>query len=381
MNKCLVSLCILYSLALPVSAQNMTALKGLEENRSRYIDPPAADGYCEYVSGVAASEAAPFLSPVVFGSVGNASAEILPSPLSPVTSVANRTRFFGGGSFSFGNVQRGLAMKQKARADCEQYKVTAGLEAFLQDNWEALTSDALEAREQVLQDGLLHTKEILSRSARLLEAHVSTDQEYHAMQVRRDELLQILEQTDSDLGKAAKSESLAELSLPELLKKQQELQTRQEVKEAEVRQAGTWDVTVRGGYQRIFNAPQATPYFGTVTVSFNLGRLRQANAERRASVGFRQWIQEDPAGPSMRTYMLLEHFRAIQTAETERLRETEILIQDLEHRLDSLRQISDERAQSYGDYVWFDYIKLKAEHSYLVAHLKDLAAVVGRELP
>lgn len=381
MKKYLVSLCILFSLALPVSAQNLTELKGLEENGSRYMAPPAADGFCEYVSGVAASQAAPFLSPVLFGSVGNASAEILPSPLSPVTSVANRTRFFSGASFSLGNVQRGLAMKQKAQADCEQYKVTAGLEAFLQDNWEALTSNALEAREQVLQDGLVHTKEILSRSARLLEAHVSTDQEYHAMQLRRDELQQILEQTDSDLGKAAKSESLAELSLPDLLKKQQELQMREELKEAEARQAGTWDITVRGGYQRIFNAPQSTPYFATVTLSFNLGRLRQANAERRASIGFRQWIQEDPEGASMRTYTLLEHFRAIQTAETARLRETEILMQDLEQRLESLRRISDERAQSYQDYVWFDYIKLKAEHSYLVAHLKDLAAVTGREQP
>ncbi|HSZ20993.1 MAG TPA: hypothetical protein VK770_14450 [Candidatus Acidoferrum sp.] len=381
MKKYLIWLCISFGLTMPLSAQTIAGFVTPEISPSPYLDPPAAASYCEYASGVAASQAAPLLSPEVFAAVGNASAELLPSTLSPITTIANRNRVFGGGSYSLGNVQRGLALKQVARADCEQYKVTAGLEAFLQDNWDAFTSNALEAREEVLREGLEHTKEILSRTSRLLEAHVSTTQEYHGMQLRRDELMQILEQTDSDLGKAAKSESLAAFSLPELLKRQEDLLTRKEIEEGKAREAGAWDISVRGGVERVFNAPQESPYFATVTLSFNLGRLWQGSADRRASEGFRHWIQEDPTGASQRTSVLLQHFRAIQAAEAERLRENDILLDDLEQRLESVRKVGDERAQSYEDYVWFDYIKVKAEHAFLVAHLRDLAVVAGKVSP
>jgi hypothetical protein len=378
MNRCLVAICMVFGLTLPLSAQTKALFDRPEGRSSPYLNPPAAADYCEYVSGVSTSQAVILESPILFGSLGSASAEILPSPLSATTSVANRTRFFGGASYSLGNVQRGRALKHAARADCEQYEITAGLEAFLQENWEALTSDALDARAQVLREALVQAKEILSRLERLLETHVATSQEYHGMQLRNDELLQILEQTDSDMGKASKSEALAMFPLNEMLKKQQDLLTRQEIEQGKSREAGAWDVSASAGLQRILNANQSSPYFASITLSVNLGRLWQAAAERRATDGFHRWIQEDPTGPSARTYMLLDHFQAIQTAEAKRLRETEILMQDLEQRLESVRGLGNEKVQSYEDYVWFDYVKIKAEHAYLVAHLKDLSAVGGR---
>jgi hypothetical protein len=377
MNKCLLAICMMFGLILPLSAQTKALFEPPEGSNSPYLNPPAAADYCKYVSGVATSQAAILESPILFGSLGSASAEILPSPLSATTSVANRTRFFGGTSYSLGNVQRGRALKHAARADCDQYEITAGLEAFLQENWEALTSNALEARAQILREALVHAKEILLRSERLLETRVATSQEYHGMQLRNDELLQILEQTDSDMGKAAKSEALAMFPLNEMLKKQQDLLTRQEIEQGKSREAGTWDLSGTAGLQRILNANQSSPYFASITLSVNLGRLWQGAAERRATDGFHRWIQEDPTGPSVRTYMLLDHFHAIQTAEAKRLRETEILMEDLEQRLESVRGLGNEKVQSYEDYVWFDYIKLKAEHAYLVAHLKDLSAVGG----
>ena len=378
MKRCILVVCAVYGLSLPVLAQTTSVFDRPEGGSSPYLNSPAATDYCKYVSGVASSQSALLESPILFSSVGSASAEILPSPLSSTTSLANRTRFFGGASYSLGNVQRGRALKHAAQADCEQYEITAGLEAFLQENWEAFTSDALDARAQVLREALTHAKEILGRSEKLLEAHVTTSQEYHGMQLRNDELLQILEQTDSDMGKAARSEALVMFPLHEVLRKQQDLLTRQEVEQGKYREAGTWDVSGNAGLQRIINASQSSPYFGSVTVSVNLGRLWQGAAERRATDGFHRWIQEDPTGPSMRTYMLLNHFHAIQTAETKRLRETEILMEDLEQRLESVRGVADQKVQSYEDYVWFDYVKIKAEHAYLVAHLKDLASVAGR---
>jgi hypothetical protein len=373
--------CASLILALPLSAQTNVAFSApageTSPYTSPYVDPVATTSYCEYVMGVAASEAAPLSGPTLFGTFGNSTAELLPTNLSSSTVVASRNRLFAGGSFSLGNVQRASALKRVARADCEQYKITAGLEAFLQDNTEGFTSNALEARAQVLREALPHSTEILSRTGKSMEAHVATDQEYHGMQLRRDELLQILEQTESDLGKAAKSESLAPLSLPELLKKESDLLSRKEEEEGKARETGAWDLSVRVGYERILAAPQIQPVFGTATLSFNLGRLWQASAEKRASAGFRHWIQQDPVGPSVRTFMLLQHYRAIQKAEADRLRETDTLLADLEQRLGSVQQLTDRRVESYADYVWFDYIKIKAEHAYLVAHLKDLSMVAG----
>jgi hypothetical protein len=378
MNRYAFVVCLYFVLTLPAWSQTKTTFERPEGSISPYLNPPAAADYCKYAKGVAASEADLLESPIVFASVGSASAEILPSPLSTTTEVANRTRFFSGASYSVGNLERGRALKEAAKADCEQYELTAGLEAFLQENWEALTSDALDARAEVLRDALVQAKDVLGRSQKLMEAHVATSQEYHAMQLRNDELLQILEQTDSDMGKAAKSESLAMLPLHEMLKKQQDLLTKQEIEQGKSREAGTWDISATAGGQRIISAEQSSPYFASVTVSFNLGRLWQGGAERRATEGFHRWIQEDPDGPSVRTYMLLNHFVAIQTAETKRLRETETLMADLEQKLESIRAIGNDKVQSYEDYVWFDYIKIKAEHAYLVAHLKDLAIVAGK---
>src|SRR5665213_458491 len=193
MNRSLFVVCMLLGLTLPAWSQTKTTFERAEGGGSPYLNPPAAADYCKFATGVATSQADLLKSPVIFASLGSASAEILPSALSSETSVANRTRFFTGASYSIGNLQRARAVKQAARADCQQYEVTSGLEAFLQENWEALTSGALDARAQVLRDALVQSKDILSRSQKLMEAHVATSQEYHAMQLRNDELLQILE--------------------------------------------------------------------------------------------------------------------------------------------------------------------------------------------
>lgn len=378
MTRPLLVLSLFLCTALPLLAQNRGVFAPPEGGSSPYLNEPAAADYCKYVAGVASSQAAILKAPILFGSLGSASAEILPSPLSATTLVANRTRFYGGATYSLGDLQRGRAVKYAARADCEQYQITAGLEAFLQENWDALTSDALDARAQVLRDALVQAKEILGRSQKLVEARVATSQEYHAMQLRNDELLQILEQTDSDMGKAVKSESLTMFPLHEMLKRQQDLLTRQEIEQGKSREAGTWDISGRVGLQRIINANQSSPYFASITASLNLGRFWQGSAERRATDAFHRWVQEDPSGPSVRTYMLLDHFHAIQTAEQKRLQETEILMADLEQRLQSVRGIDSDKVQSYEDYVWFDYVKIKAEHAYLVAHLKDLSMVAGK---
>ena len=358
-----------------LSAQSQFGPTAGEQAKPDYLNPAGTAAYCEYVEGVGDSLAAPLMSPIVFGTLGNSTAELLPTDLAASGTVSNRNRFISGGSFSFANLQKGLAVKGVARADCERYKISSGLEAFLQENGQAFTSESLQARAAVLRQALPQSDEIVARAKKSVESYATTVQEMHAMQLRRDELLQILEQTDSDLGRAARSESLAGLPLSELLRKHTNVEMRLERAQARSREAGAWDLSLRIGYDRVIGAMQTTPIFGTATLSFNLGHLRQPKAEKRAAEGYALWTQQAPLGIGARTSMLLQHFRAIRRAESERLRQAEILMADLEQRLKSVQALSDQKAQSYADYLWFDYVKLRAEHAYLTAHLKDLSAV------
>lgn len=373
--KQVVLTCALSLLTTSLLAQSQPGLTPSEQPKPDYANPLAAAAYCEYVQGVGDSLAAPLMSPVVFASIGNSTAELLPTDLSASAAVSNRNRFIVGGSFSFANLQKGLALKGVAHADCERYKIAAGLEAFLQDNGQAFTSASLQARAAVLHQALPQSDEIVARTKKSLESYGTTVQELHGMQLRRDELQQILEQTDSDMGRAARSESLAGLPLSALLQKHTNLETQLERAHSRSRSAGAWDFSLRVGYDRTIGATQTTPIFGTATLSFNLGHLWQAKPEKRAREGFALWNQQDPVGIGVRTTMLLQRFRAIHRAEAERLQQAEVLIADLEQRMKSVRELSDQKAQSYADYLWFDYVKLKAEHAYLTAHLQDLSAV------
>ena len=81
---------MVFGLTLPLSAQTKALFEPPEGGSSPYLNPPAAAHYCKYVSGVATSQAAILESPILFGSFGSASAEILPSPVSATTSTSAR---------------------------------------------------------------------------------------------------------------------------------------------------------------------------------------------------------------------------------------------------------------------------------------------------
>lgn len=376
------SVSILFSLgmcAAAVRGQSASQPQGALKGRAGFVAPVPTDAYCEYTEGAAESEAARLLAPNLFSTAGVFNSEVLTPGASVPTLQRSLGRLLAGGEFSFGNVQRGVVLKRRARADCEAYRITAELEFFLQNNSNTTTTGALAARAAVLREALPQGEAILEATGKSVESFSTTIQEADAVRLRLDELRRILDDTEREKIGATPSDAFAGASLPRLLERAQALQRELAKSEGNVREAAAWDFSVRGGYDHIFLQNEGRPFFVMGTLTFNLGSLWQRKADTRAAEGRQKWFLQQPEGIATRTQRLLQQLRGMKQAEEARFQETQTLLADLEQRMKSVQEISSKKAESYANYLWFDYVKVKAENAYLGAHLKDLAAIAGEE--
>jgi len=61
----------------------------------------------------------------------------------------------------------------------------------------------------------------------------------------------------------------------------------------------------------------------------------------------------------------------------QRAEEVAALEADLAKQIQTLDRLGGEDSKRYRQTVWFEWIKMKAEEAYLVAHLKALREVMG----
>jgi hypothetical protein len=73
---------------------------------------------------------------------------------------------------------------------------------------------------------------------------------------------------------------------------------------------------------------------------------------------------------------LLAEARATQATEKARLAEVEVLKRDLEQQLSVVQAVESSQVRRYRDFVWFELARVRAEHAYLDAHVKELGAFV-----
>ncbi len=337
----------------------------------------AADGYCEYVEGVAASESAPLMSPEAFATGGVFNSALGAQPLELVNSSASQKRILAGLNFSLRDFKTGEALRQRARAECEQYRATSALEDFLAHNENAETASALHARIDSLEAALPRAEQILANVKKRTEGFSATLEELNGTQIRVNELHALLEQSQAQLDSLVTQTWKQNFSVPNLLRLNELLDGDVEAGEARIREASAWDLDIRAGYDHIFEGSEALPLLATATLSYRFGRLSQTKAEIHAAEGRRLWIQQDPIGVTVRSKQLVSRLRAIQTAERKRLKETDMLLADLESRAKALDGIDSQKVQTYLDYWWFDITKLRAESAYLQQHLMDLSEILG----
>lgn len=346
----------------------VTLLLGAQAAHAEDAAAPAAkagdDGYCDYVNGVAAAESAVSFGPELFGTFGYV--EQSPTSTNPDLQSEKGLRFIGGVRYSITGVFEGIATKGRAKADCRRHV------AFEQVRGET-EYRAISARLAILEGALDEADKLLQQSNADMEARRTTAQESNATRIRVDELRRLTAETRARLRQIP---APGGGDLSGALQAYQKADDEMEAYEARLRRARAVDVSVRFGVDSFLDrAENPSPYFGVISANINLGVLFQGSGNERAAEGRRRLVRSgrDPVSVEVTTALLEDA--------TKRESETATLETDLKKQLDMLNRIGGDDSRRYRLTLWFDYIKVRAEHAYHAAHVATLKQVLGGGSP
>jgi hypothetical protein len=339
-----------------VSLLGSAALLGAAPARAE----PATDGYCQHVTGVADAQRALLVAPEVFASLGYLDQ---PATIDVPDATANDVRFTLGVRVRLGGVYQGLVTRQRADAECRRQRALAQVRG-------ETTAAALAARAQILDEALGEARAILAQADADLADRRATAQEVTATRLRVDELRALAAATHRELDALPP----AAAPRPRALARYYDADAEVERHEARLRSAQAWDVSVRFGYDRFLAADDESPYFAVVSASFNLGWFLQARAHERAAAGRRRLVQQEGGREA---HVAEARLRALLEAERRRHADTSVLVADLERQLGQLRKLGGDSSRRYRQTVWFEWVKLRADHAYLAAHVASLQAILG----
>lgn len=321
------------------------------------------DGYCDYVEGVAAANSAVLFAPTLYGQFGLV--EQSAGSVAPDTN-SGGLRLIAGARVSFDGIYKGLAIRDRARADCRRHK------ALEQVRGET-AYQALDARVQVLDKALAESTKILKQTAQDLDARRTTAQEATATRLRVEELRQLATQTRREMSLLPQPSGPLGGALGAFQRADDDV----ERLEGKLRRAQAFDFSVRVGFDQFLDRQDAnpSPYFAVVVVGINLGTLFQGPANSRAAAGRQRLVRSgrDPVAADASA----DRVRALIETQTQRAEEVAALEADLAKQIQTLDRLGGEDSKRYRQTVWFEWIKIKAEEAYLVAHLKALREVIG----
>ncbi len=336
-----------------------------------------ADSYCRFVAGVAASQSDLLLAPEAFVSFGYVNESLTPgSSVFPSTE-----RLSAGLSYNLVSLYSGVVTRSQAKTECARYRALSRLHAFLVVNKEDSSVSALEAKLNVLESALPEAGEILKTLHQSVTEGRATVEELNATELRADELRQLTLQAREALEGAPKVET-AKIPISTLLGERNRAEEAVERDEARLREARAWGFTLRGGYDQVFGASNSPlPVFGTVTLSLNLGTFAQYSADSRARSGRQSWVRNQIEGVDQRVTELTEKLRARQRALTTRENQLSVLAADLAQRMRTVDTLParSERLKRYREYLWFDFVKLKAEQAASLAQTHSIRMALDGE--
>jgi hypothetical protein len=346
----------------------LTASALLAASAPAHADEVAAtprDGYCDYTKGVADAEAALLFSPELFGSFGYVDQAV---DVTAPDATSNDLRLTAGVKFSLGNVWEGILVRKRAKADCRRHQA-------LDDITGGTTYRALEARANVLAEALIEAEKLLAQANQDLDSRRATAQEVGATKLRVDELRDLAADTQIALDELPPP--VAGRTVARALAVYYKADVEVEEHEASLRSAAAWDVSVRVGFDTFLGADDESPYIALVSANFNLGWLLQRGANKRAAAGRKLLVTKEHGGQRIDSTVS----RLVSMLEIEQKRKTEVgvLLADLDEQLDQLKSLGGDAGRRYRQTVWFEWVKVKAEHAYLTSHVASLQEILGAE--
>jgi hypothetical protein len=372
-------------MAVPTGAAALAAVLSLqaaavarESDREEAVRRQAA-GACKFLRGVADAEADVLVGPELFGRFGGVN--LVTAANDGTTFGTDKQRLMLGVNYSLGHLYRGLTVRKRGDAECRRETARAGLEAALYAGTDYGKGPALAAREEVLKTAVPEGEKILDEVREEVRKQSATIEELEAGRLRLDSLRAFLAQTvlERERLPPAVAQPSAQPALGQLLQEFRAADDQVEQIAARLRSATAWDLSLRGAYDRVYDVNQTTsvPLFGMVEVTYNLGGLFQSGANARAREGRREREAEDLSGVDRRAAELLRQLKAMRSAEETRLREVSVLTADLQQQLEQVRKLQTARVRRFGEVLWFELTRLRAEQAFLKVHVKDLAAVLG----
>jgi hypothetical protein len=321
------------------------------------------DGYCDFVEGVANATADSQLYPELISQFGYINQP--PYALNP--DVAG-LRAIGGLRWRLNALYGGLASRDHGHADCRRHQ------ALEQVRGET-NARALAAKAKVLDDALGETDQILAGVTADLEARRTTTQEATATRLRVEELRALSADTHRQLSALPTDNR----PLNTALATYQTADAQMEVDEGRERRAQGFELSLRAGVDQFLTGTTATQtgtnYFAVVELDVNFGELLMGGDNTRAADGRKRLLASghDPLGVDA----TVDRLKSLVEVERGRAEQTAALVGDLDRQMQALGNVVGEDSKKYRQTIWFDWIKAKAEHAYVTAHLAALQEVLG----
>ena len=323
----------------------------------------ADDGYCDYVEGTASAQAATLFAPELFAQLGYIELNTLGGGAVGPDIDNNGTRFVGGVRWRLTGIYEGIATKSRASADCARYRASEQLR-------DGTVRDALVARMQIYQAALPEAEKILAATNADFEARRATAQEAMATRLRVEEIRRAAAETQAQLSALPPGSND---TFAGALRAYQAADAKVEENEAKLRRWRAIDLSVRFGVDEYLSIDTGdrSPFFGVVSLGVNLGVLFQGSGNARAASGRKRLVTSAPDALSQ------ESTAALAKIAERRATETATLEADLKRQIDALDRIGGDDARRYRLIVWFDWIKVRAEHAYHQALSAALKQVVS----
>jgi len=338
--------------------------------------PPGVPAYCDYVLGAANSAIAPQLYPRLYVSGG-----LLTNgdSVSDVGAVGNGTlwRLQAGLSYSLADLNEGLAIRDRARAECTLYQNQSDLFAFLARYDEPDSTPGLQAKIKTLEEALPSAERVLEDVRALLLRRQATVEAVNATTLRVDSLRSELGLSRARVAAAARKHPVPHEPVAELMQSYRRAVGQTAESESRVRLSRRYDLSLRAGYDRLSGVREGIPVLATLTFTYSIGSLAQPRAEALAQQGRTGWATRGVEGIHDRVAVLLSKLQGVLEVQAQRASETSVLLADLETRYQALEKTPGDSVRAYRDYLWFDLVRLRADAAYLRAQTDELKLLVG----
>jgi hypothetical protein len=334
-----------------------------------------ARAYCEYVTERAASEGALWRAPWLFSSFGTARGSTDAFVDDSLVSSELIWRLQAGLGFSPTRFYQAGLLAEQARAECERYRAEQELRA-LATRPDGVTSEALSAQIEVLERALPDAERMIEQSLDELEASRTTVREHSALVLRVDELRQRL--AAITLERAALPPTSPGSPPPgSAFERLRSSSARQQAAASSLRQAGAVQLTLRGGYDKLFGVAQDVPVFGAVALELNPGWFWQRAHDERAERAHDELLQTERSNGQVSLAELRQRLGAELRVVRRRRAEVNAVLGDLSSRLERLQAEGGTSAREYAEYLWFDVVRLRADAARLERQLETLERVTA----